>query len=129
MISDSRVIKYTKFGSSNKMIFDLSDLKNFRLGSSKRALKIFENLNPPVYYYLFILLLKPPLSIIYNFFNSKKFSIVNAHLKNGILKKSRKKYTYMLSCTTSSNVDEKLSDNNLNETVSQNFLTSNFEPK
>ena len=73
------------------MIFDLSDLKNFRLGSSKRALKIFENLNPPVYYYLFILLLKPPLSIIYNFFNSKKFSIVNAHLKNSILKKKQKK--------------------------------------
>ena len=40
---DSRVIKYTKFDSSNKMIFDLSDLENFRFGSPKRALKIFEN--------------------------------------------------------------------------------------
>ena len=40
---DSRVVKYTKFDSSNKMIFDLSDLENFRFGSPKRALKIFEN--------------------------------------------------------------------------------------
>ena len=73
-----------------------------------------------------IMLVHNSLTTLSNFSNSKKFSLVNAHLKILLFKADERILTlqYLAFMLQTSKAKEKLSNDNLNETFSQNFLSS-----